>query len=76
MDRKCNKCALATLREVGYSCYTIEGTVLDCSYHPDDGFDTWYGEEKKLAYAEKCEHFTPGDPGFEPYCRCEGECMC
>lgn len=75
--KKCDECRLATLRELGYSCYTIDGTYVYCDHHPESGFDRWYGEEKKLLYAEHCEHFVKGTPEFEPFdCGVEDKSKC
>ena len=29
--------------------------------HPGGTFDRWYGEDKRLKYAEECELFSDGD---------------
>lgn len=42
----------------------MEGTTFHClkRAHPCDGFDRWYGEDKRLGFAEGCEAFEAGEP--------------
>jgi hypothetical protein len=58
----CNKCEYAYFQEHGYSNYTVEGCIFSClkGVHPDDGFDRWYGEGKRLKI--NCSEFREGTP--------------
>lgn len=60
----CNECRYALFQDEGYSNYTVEGTVFYClkKAHPADGFDRWYGEDKRLNHAQECTEFSKGDP--------------
>lgn len=60
--RTCEGCKFGCLFDFGYSNYTVEGTEFFCakSLHPDGHFDRFYGEDKRLKYAEKCEGFEIG----------------
>jgi hypothetical protein len=62
--KSCAQCKFCLLEDVGYSNYTVENTLFFClkDAHPEDGFDSWYREADKLAYAEKCQQFEPGIP--------------
>jgi hypothetical protein len=62
MTKKCDECSNCVLEYYGYSNYTVEGTYVHCSLklHPEDGFDRFYGEDKRLEFAETCKEFTPG----------------
>lgn len=59
----CNSCKYAIFKDYGYSNYTTEGTQFYCAknLHPADGFDRFYGEDKRLDYAAKCGGFECGD---------------
>lgn len=60
----CKKCKYAILQDEGYSNYTVMGTEFHCAkkLHPEDGFDYWYGEDKRLDYAQQCSSFEQGEP--------------
>jgi len=62
--RRCDQCRHAKLKQYGYSSYTVEGTTFFCvlERHPDRSFDRWYGEDKRLKFANKCDHFREGTP--------------
>ncbi|TXH11952.1 MAG: hypothetical protein E6R03_13830 [Hyphomicrobiaceae bacterium] len=62
--RNCNGCKFAVFADTGYSNYTVEGTDFLCGrkLHPDGRFDKWYGEDKRLEFAQHCTGFEPGDP--------------
>jgi hypothetical protein len=64
MTKKCDNCRFCILEDHGYSNYTVEGTYVYCAkkLHPEDGFDRWFGEDKRLEFAEKCPEFTSGAP--------------
>lgn len=64
MDKKCSECVFAILHDYGYSNYTVEGTTVYCSkdIHPDNGFDRWYGQDKRNLHAENCSSFIEGSP--------------
>lgn len=61
--KNCRDCRFAVHMDYGYSNYTVEGTTFACGkdQHPDGAFDEFYGEEKKLLYAESCPLFESGD---------------
>ena len=61
---RCDKCRHGKLKQYGYSSYTVEGTTFSCvlEQHPDGKFDRWYGEDKRLKYANKCKHYREGEP--------------
>lgn len=52
------------MQDYGYSNYTVEGTEFFCAIkkHPADGFDRWYGDDKRLAFAAGCDMFREGEP--------------
>lgn len=62
IKKNCEECMFAVLHDTGYSNYTVEGSDFICSLgeHPDGTFDRWYGEDKKLEYAEQCKQFHEG----------------
>lgn len=62
--KSCNDCEFALFNDYGYSNYTVEGTEFFCTlnFHPADGFDRFYGEDKRLDFADQCVMFTPGEP--------------
>lgn len=62
--RTCDNCSNCVLVDFGYSNYTVEGTYVHCSQKklPEDGFDRFYGEDKRLKIAEKCDLFAEGLP--------------
>ncbi len=64
MSRSCNTCRYALFEDYGYSNYTVEGTSFYClkNAHPSDGFDRWYGEDKRLDFGKDCETYILGDP--------------
>ena len=59
----CANCIFAIFNDYGYSNYTTEGTEFFCAIkkHPADGFDRFYGEDKRLQHAERCDMFHEGD---------------
>jgi hypothetical protein len=64
MEQKtCLDCKHCLLEDFGYSNWTVEGTTVHCmkSKHPDNPFDRWYGEDKRLLYANECKSFKRGD---------------
>lgn len=60
----CEGCKFAVFQDTGWSNYTVEGTDFLCSkkLHPDAPFDRWYGEDKRLEFAQNCTGFEAGDP--------------
>lgn len=64
MSKNCGGCRFALFEDHGYSNWTVEGTTFHClkAAHPNDGFDRWYGEDKRLCYAEECGPFEAGEP--------------
>ena len=62
--RSCNNCRFAVFEEYGYSNWTVEGTIFTCAKaaHPDDGFDRWYGRDKRLEYRAECKAHDAGEP--------------
>jgi len=62
-EKNCRNCKFAVHADYGYSNYTVEGTTFHCGkkLHPDDEFDEFYGDEKKLKFAEQCQSFEAGD---------------
>ena len=61
--KNCTDCAYAVMDDFGYSNYTVEGTTFYCGLklHPEDGFDRWYGEDKRLGFADECKDYKKGD---------------
>lgn len=62
-DKKsCMECKYRLSEDFGYSNYTVEGTTFNClkKAHPEMPFDEFYGEDKRLAYAEQCGSFAAG----------------
>lgn len=55
----CSDCQFALFADVGYSNYTVEGTEFYCTIglHPEDGFDRFYGGDKRLLFAQECKGF-------------------
>lgn len=70
----CENCKFGCLFDYGYSNYTTEGTEFFCakSLHPDGHFDRFYGEDKRLKFAEKCPGFEAGK-AIEMDTECQGE---
>ena len=64
MKRRCDNCRWAIMQDYGYSNYTVENTNMICAQraHPEREFDRFYGEDKRLLHAEKCEHYGEGSP--------------
>lgn len=62
-DRNCGNCKFAVHEDFGYSNYTTEGTTFHCGkkLHPDGEFDEFYGEDKRLKFAEQCQGFEAGE---------------
>lgn len=60
--RSCENCKWALGDDYGYSNYTTEGTYFHClkKLHPEDGFDMFYGEDKRLDFAQECSGFQEG----------------
>jgi hypothetical protein len=61
--KTCAQCRWALGDDYGYSNYTTEGAYFHCmkKLHPEDGFDMWYGEEKRLEFAATCSGFEAGE---------------
>lgn len=61
--KSCEDCKWALMEDSGYSNYTVENTAFYClrGLHPDGSFDRYYGEEKKLGFAEQCGSFVKGE---------------
>lgn len=59
----CRDCKFAVHMDYGYSNYTTEGTDFACGLkkHPDGQFDEFYGDDKRLKFAEQCECFEAGE---------------
>lgn len=65
MSNSCQNCRFAYTRDIGYSSYTIEGTVLGCrlgqnpfyerGYERYDREDTWEDQ-----YASQCDEYNVG----------------
>lgn len=62
-SKSCEQCKFCILDDYGYSNYTVEGTYVFCAkkLHPEDGFDKFYGEDKRLFFAEQCPGFDAGE---------------
>jgi len=60
----CNTCRWACFEDYGYSNYTVEGTTFTClkKLHPADGFDRFYGTDKRLDFGITCGGYESGDP--------------
>lgn len=61
--KTCMDCRYRLSDDFGYSNYTVEGTTFYCllKKHPDMPFDEFYGEDKRLKYAEQCGSFVAGE---------------
>lgn len=59
----CADCRFAIWQDQGYSNWTVEGTDFFCakSLHPADGFDRWYGRDKRLDFAAECPGYEQGE---------------
>lgn len=59
----CIDCKFAVFVDYGYSNYTVEGTTFSCALgaHPDGEFDRFYGEDKRLEFANECPKFAEGE---------------
>ena len=64
--KKCSDCKYRLAQDWGYSNYTVEGTTFNCllEKHPEMPFDEFYGEDKRLDFAEKCDGFSRGEGVF------------
>lgn len=62
--KRCDDCLFAVFKDEGYSNYTVENTDFYCAkkLHPDGKFDRFYGEDKRLEFAENCSGFVAGPP--------------
>ena len=61
--KTCLDCKFSLSEDFGYSNYTTEGTTFSClkGLHPEkDGFDEFYGEDKRLEFAQECPGFAAG----------------
>jgi hypothetical protein len=61
--KNCAECKFCCFIDYGYSNYTVEGTEFYCAkkLHPAGHFDRFYGEDKRLEYAETCGGFEAGE---------------
>lgn len=64
MTNSCDGCKWGLLVDEGYSNYTAEGATFHClkKLHPHAPFDQFYGEDKRLAFADTCGGFMSGEP--------------
>lgn len=62
-QRTCADCRFGLFQDVGYSSYTVEGTEFYCmvNAHPEQGFDVFYGEDKRINFAVECPKFDAGE---------------
>lgn len=60
--KSCHGCKWGLSDDYGHSNYTTEGSYFHClkKLHPDPGFDEFYGEDKRLEFAEQCPGFVAG----------------
>lgn len=65
-QRSCTDCRYRLSQDEGYSNYTVENTTFHCllKKHPDMPFDEFYGEDKRLLFAEQCDSFSAGEGVF------------
>jgi hypothetical protein len=73
--KSCNDCKFSLSQDFGYSNYTVEGTTFFClkNLHPEkNGFDEFYGEDKRLNFAQECAGFVEGE-GTEIDCDRDAE---
>jgi hypothetical protein len=63
--KSCHSCYYAAHVDQGWSNYTVEGTTFYCLLKKGgaDGFDEFYGEDDRMAYAEQCGSFHKSE-GF------------
>jgi hypothetical protein len=61
--KSCTGCKWALHDDYGYSNYTTEGTYFHClkKLHPEDGFDEFYGEDKRMDFAQECPGYQAGE---------------
>lgn len=66
MAKSCADCRFCLFQDEGYSNYTVENTTFHCmkGAHPADGFDRFYGKDKRLDFAETCLAFEAGEAIF------------
>lgn len=59
----CTDCKYRLAEDEGYSNYTVEGTTFHCllKKHPEMPFDEFYGEDKRLKFADQCDGFAAGE---------------
>jgi hypothetical protein len=64
VSKSCETCHHCVRLDFGYSSYTVEGTEIHCEVkvHPNAPFDRFYGEDKRLAFAEQCARYVEGEP--------------
>ena len=74
MPHTCNECRFAIFADYGYSNYTTDGTYFRCAkrLHPNGEFDRFYGEDKRLDFAQTCPGFEAGE-GVQLDCDLEEE---
>jgi len=62
-SKNCIDCKFCILQDTGYSNYTVCGTDFHCGLfaHPDAPFDEFYGEDRRLYFAETCSKYEAGD---------------
>lgn len=62
--KSCECCRYGLFEDFGYSNYTVEGCTFSClmNKHPCDNFDRFYGEDKRLLYAQECAAYSEGEP--------------
>lgn len=60
--KTCMDCKFRLSQDFGCSNYTVEGTTFYCLFkkHPGAPFDEFYGEDKRLAFAEQCDGYVKG----------------
>ncbi len=61
--KTCMDCKWRLSVDEGYSNYTVENTTFHClkKLHPDMPFDEFYGEDKRLDFAQQCSGYVAGE---------------
>lgn len=63
--KKCSNCRMCTLRDYGYSAWTVEGTESICERNRRPNFEYNYGNDILEYRATTCDDFIRGDPTEE-----------
>jgi len=64
--KRCDKCRFCTLKDYGYSAYTVLGTTSECELEQRSEYDySSYWAQAENLFAVQCERYKKGEPTKE-----------